>query len=99
MLQSVILVLLILKLVTLLEADEDVLVTLNLVLQLLMASLRLLDLQVQRLDISLNLLYPLDYLLLKDLLAMSHVVRCRPSTTLPSALSVHRGTDANLVVG
>ena len=97
LLQSVILILFVLKLLTLLEADEDVLVAFYLFLQLLMASLRLLDLQVQRLDVALYLLDTLDDLLFKDLLPVCHIVG---RAFVSAMMLVVRGTCiSHMVVG
>ena len=97
LLQSVILILLVLELLTLLEANKNVFVALDLLLQLLMASLRLLDLQVQRLDVALYLLDALDDLLLKDLLPVGHIVG---RALVGAMMLVVRGTCiSHMVVG
>ena len=62
-------VLLVSELDGLLQADQDILVAVKLLFELLLASLGLLDLQMERFDIALDLLDPLDDLLFEDFLA------------------------------
>ena len=65
-----------------------------------MTSLRLLDLQVQRLDVALYLLDALDDLLFKDFLPVGHIVGRRSTALVDDMMLMVRGTCIHhLVVG
>ena len=73
LLQSVMGIFLVVALHGVLEFDQDVLVTVDFISHLSTGVLDLLELQVEVLGISLDLLDPLDDFLFKDLLAVLHV--------------------------
>ena len=101
LLQALSLVLLVVQVDLLLETNQYILVAIDFLFKLLLASLSLLDLQVQRFDIPLDLFDALDDFLFKDLLTVFDVLNgcctsCSAYSSLAALASMVRRTCAQL---